>query len=111
MRVFFNFRSARITEPEHLRYLVESFTGCVINRSTDDLIIAKRAHQNRHGVSAADDEGEVRTNGNILTPTLSLRERWSLLPDGEKVRMRGFLRKKKRRKQMTFEMVDREIRF
>src|SRR5205823_9836048 len=54
--VFFNLRPARITEPEHLGHLIESFAPCVVDGSTDQLIIAEATDEDRHRVSAARDE-------------------------------------------------------
>src|SRR5437667_2580025 len=50
--VFFNLRAAWITEPKHLRDLIERFARSIINGSTDQLIIAEATDEDRHRVSA-----------------------------------------------------------
>src|SRR6266404_1806657 len=79
-----DFRSARITEAKQLRDFVERFAGGVINRSPNDLVIADAPNKNGHCVAAADYQRNVCPN---------------------------FFFAEERRKQMTFEVIDREIRF
>src|SRR3984893_4410171 len=82
--MFLDFRPARITESQQLRNLVESFTCRVVDRAANGLIVAHAANEDRHCMAAADHESDVRFNFDLV---------------------------KKWREQMTFEMIDREIRF
>ncbi len=78
-------RPARVGEPEHFAHLVESLPGGIVNRPADDLVLADTIDQDEQGVASAHDERNVRRD--LAVPT------------------------EERRKQMSFEMVDREIRF
>src|SRR5450631_171106 len=78
-------RTTRITEAEHLRDFIECFSCRVINRPAQDAVFIESADLDKQGVSAADDQGNIRLDLEIAG------EKW--------------------RKQMAFEMVDGEIRF
>src|SRR6266540_3256062 len=83
----FNFRTTRITEPEHLGYFIERLASGIIHRARNDLVITKRMHANQHGVPAAHNERNVRSDFVVMIYATQ-----------------------KRGQQMAFEMVDREIR-
>src|ERR1700736_2486664 len=82
-RMFLNLGPARVTKSEKLRNFVERFAGGIVHGSANNPVIAQRTNKGRHGMSATDDERNIRFN-----PRLA--EKW--------------------REQMAFEMVDAEIR-
>ena len=82
--VLFDFRAAGIAEAQQLCDFVERLAGGVVDCSSNDLIIADTANEYHHRVTTADHERNIRSN-------FRFAEKW--------------------REQMTFEMIDREIRF
>ncbi len=99
--MFFNLGATGITEPEKLGDFVERFAGGIVHRSADQLIVAKTAHQDRHRMSAAGDERNVSFNfrrGTVFQTVFVIRH-------GQDARAT-----KKRREQVTFKMVDCEVR-
>ena len=80
-----HFRPTGITKPEHLRHLIERLPRRVVHGPAKDPVIAECPHFHQQRVPAAHDQRHVRRDGKI---------------PGEK-----------RRQQVPFEMIDREIRF
>ena len=87
-RVFFNLRPAGISQSQHLGDFIERFASSIVDSSADQLIIAEATHEDRHRVSAADDKRNVRADSASLLYV-----------------------SKERREQMSFEMIDGEVRF
>jgi hypothetical protein len=87
--VLFNFRATGITEPQHLGHFVERFARGIVNRSANELVIRQAANADQHRVSAAHNE----------------RHMWFDVVAGT------FFNTKKRREQMSFQMVNCQVRF
>ena len=84
-RATFDGRPAGITQPEQLRDFIESFARCVIQGVTEHAVFIKSENFHEERVTAAHHQCDVRFNVDLVA------KEW--------------------REQMTFEMVDREIRF
>src|SRR5262245_57718559 len=87
--MLFNFRASGITESKHFRYFVECLARGIVNRVADELIIREATNDDQHRVPAANDKGHI----------------W---PD---VVIGLFTGAKKWRKQVSFEMINSQVRF
>src|SRR3979411_2997731 len=83
--MFFNLGTTGITEPEQLLAFIDRFARSIIDGAASQSIIAQPTYLDRHRMSAADNQRDVRFDLKIAI--------------------------EKRREQMAFEMIDREIRF
>jgi hypothetical protein len=88
--------AARITKPKHFCDLVERFAGGVVNRSSHDPVIGYAVHVDQQGVPATNNERNIRLD-------------YALRPAG--VTAPGYNGVDERREQMTFKVIDGQIRF
>src|SRR5262249_1735782 len=86
-RILFNFRTARITEPEHFGYFVECLTSSIVNGVADDLIIRQATNHDQHRVSAAHDERHIWLD--VVVAIVLDAKKW--------------------REQMSLEMIDTQV--
>jgi hypothetical protein len=61
-RELFDYRPARIAEPEHLRDLVVSLARRVVARAREHFVLARLRHEEEVRVPARDDEREGRVH-------------------------------------------------